>query len=223
MSFDLNVFCSSCWGYSLINTLKFKKNKSECKKSPRQQDREPCCPMWEPRGVPDHAGMPRLQASSSWKAWVPQPITFAVLAIHRFLGGAEAMQKRLHSFHWYESRRTGRPLHQIGSCTWCALHEFEVMMSVRTMRVVCLPLRICMNCYGTTLCISALCRHEKHACAPMDCRGMGCQRVLCNHCNTANAYFSCCLVPVAHSWRESEWWREMESRWARLTLSGRGR
>jgi len=26
VSFDLNVSCSSCWGYSLINTLKFKKN-----------------------------------------------------------------------------------------------------------------------------------------------------------------------------------------------------
>jgi len=39
--------------------------RSECQKSPRQQDREPCCPMWEPRAVPDHAGMPRLQASSS--------------------------------------------------------------------------------------------------------------------------------------------------------------
>jgi len=27
--------------------------------------REPCCPMWEPQGVSNHAGMPRLQASSS--------------------------------------------------------------------------------------------------------------------------------------------------------------
>ena len=27
VSFDLNVSCSSCWGYSLINTLKLKKNK----------------------------------------------------------------------------------------------------------------------------------------------------------------------------------------------------
>ena len=26
VSFDLNVSCSSCWGYSLINTLKLKKN-----------------------------------------------------------------------------------------------------------------------------------------------------------------------------------------------------
>jgi hypothetical protein len=25
VSFDLNVSCSSCWGYSLINTLKYKK------------------------------------------------------------------------------------------------------------------------------------------------------------------------------------------------------
>ena len=37
----------------------------------------------------------------------------AVLAIYRLLGGAEALQKRFHSFHWYESRRTGRLLHQI--------------------------------------------------------------------------------------------------------------
>jgi len=26
VSFDLNVSCSSCWGYSLVNTLKLKKN-----------------------------------------------------------------------------------------------------------------------------------------------------------------------------------------------------
>ena len=78
----------------------------------------------------------------------------------------------------------------------CALHQFAAMMSARTMRVVCLPLRICINCYGTTLCISALCWHENHACVPMGCRGMCCQEVLCN---TVNAYFSCCLVPVAHS------------------------
>ena len=42
--------------------------------------------------------------------------------IHRFLGGAEALQQRLHSFHWYESRRTGWPLHQIGPCT-CPHHQ----------------------------------------------------------------------------------------------------
>ena len=80
------------------------------------------CPMWEPRAVPDHARMPRLQASFSWKAWVPPLTTFAVLAIHRFLGGAEALQQRLRSLHWYESRWMGRPLHQIGSCT-CAHHR----------------------------------------------------------------------------------------------------
>ena len=80
-----------------------------------------------------------------------------------------------------------------------ALHQFVVLMCARTLRVVCLPLRICMNSDGTTLCISALCRHENHACAPMGRRGMGCQQVLCNHCNTTNAYFSCCVVPVAHS------------------------
>jgi len=28
VSFDLNVSCSSCWGYSLINTLKLKKKRS---------------------------------------------------------------------------------------------------------------------------------------------------------------------------------------------------
>ena len=31
VSFDLNVSCSSCWGYSLINTLKLKKKLSNCR------------------------------------------------------------------------------------------------------------------------------------------------------------------------------------------------
>jgi len=66
--------------------------------------------------------MPRFQTSSSWKVWVPQPITFTVLVIHRFLGGAEALQKRLHRFHWYETRQRGRTLHQIVSCT-CPHHR----------------------------------------------------------------------------------------------------
>ena len=74
-------------------------------------------------------------------------------------------------------------------CT-CAVHQFAAMMSVSTFCVVCLPLRVYINCYGTTLCISTLCRHAKHACAPMGRRGMGCQQVLCNHCSTVNAYFS---------------------------------
>jgi len=44
--------------------------------------------MQEPRAVPDNSGMPMLQASSSsWNAWVPQPITFSVL-IHIFVARA---------------------------------------------------------------------------------------------------------------------------------------
>ena len=50
-------------------------------------------------------------------------------------------------------------------CAWCVS--------------ICAYSQIAMT---PTLCLSALCWHDKHACAPMWVRGMGCQQVICKHC-----------------------------------------
>ena len=74
--------------------------------------------MGGPRGVSDHGGMPRLQASSSWNAWVPEPITFSVIAIHVPVGSA--------SFLRFESSSSKKQHIQKGEkvknwklCIWC--------------------------------------------------------------------------------------------------------
>jgi len=67
--------------------------------------------------VPDIGEMPRFRASCSLNAWVPQPITSSVIAIHVLISGAEALQKRLIGMLLQESRRPGCPPDQLGLCT----------------------------------------------------------------------------------------------------------
>ena len=52
-----------------------------------------CSAIQEPLGVPDHGRMPLSRALCSWNAWVPQPITSSVIAIHVLIAGAESLRK----------------------------------------------------------------------------------------------------------------------------------
>jgi len=56
----------------------------------------------------------------------------------------EALQQRLHSFHGYESRQTGLPLHQIGPCT-CAHHRLGSQTAINAVSPVLVWLWHCLR------------------------------------------------------------------------------